>query len=192
MPSAAASAAAAPAAAPSAAAAPAADPGPSPLAGTTGGAAASRPLVPARVPPGWKPYVAPDGSYALALPAGYRSSGPRRFVSASGLTVVTVRSGPLAQTPTVADVRADAKRFAAGHPGYRTLAVRRLPYRGVAAATWDFRYGAGSRAQQVSDLAVAVDGTGYGLRVQARESAWRFAAPVRDGIRSSFAVPGLA
>lgn len=147
---------------------------------------------PASVPAGWKPYRAPDGSYALALPPGWRSSGPNRFVSESGLTTLTVRSGPLSAAPSRTSVGADERAFAASQPGYRRLAVRELPYKGATAAVWDFRYGRGVTAQQVSDLAVLAGDTGYGLRLQARASVWEFAAPLRDGIRTSFTAPGLA
>lgn len=153
---------------------------------------ARAPLSPAVVPAGWRAHRAPDGSYALALPPGWRPAGPHRFVSASGLTVLSVRRGPLSASPTVADVVRDEKAVAASRPGYRRLALRALPFRGVPATVWDYRYGRGPQAQQVSDLALAVDGTGYGLRLQSRESAWRFAAPLRDGLRRSFAAPGLA
>lgn len=169
-----------------AAAAPSASPSPTALTGTTAPQAArvapAPAPEPAQVPDGWRTVRAPNGLWSIALPPGWRTQGDG-FVSASGLTTMSVRTGVLTGEP---DLLQYEKAFAADHPGYKRLAARTGPFRGHRAGTWDYVYGAGATQQRGSDLGVIVGNRGYWLHVVSRASAWEFARPLVQGFRASF------
>lgn len=161
-------------------------PAPSPLGGTTAPQAARvAPPEPAAVPAGWSMHRSPDGLYTIGLPPGWRPQGDG-FVSASGLTTMSVRTAVFAQVPGMRELEQYERAFAAAHPGYTRLAARTGPFRGHRAGTWDYVYGSGATKQRGSDLGVAVGQRGYWLRVVSRASAWEFAQPLVVGFRSSF------
>ena len=177
---------AAPAPTPSAPAPSAPSPARSPLAGTTVPQAVRvAPPQPAAVPAGWSMHRSPDGLYTIGLPPGWRPRGDG-FVSASGLTTMSVRTAVFDQVPGIRELEQYERAFAAAHPGYSRLAARTGPFRGHRAGTWDYVYGSGAAQQRGSDLGVAVGRRGYWLRVVSRASAWEFAQPLVVGFRSSF------
>ncbi len=180
-----------PAAARSGAASPAASTVAAPPAAPTAVPAAL--AAPAALPRGWKRVQSGDGTWSIGVPPGWRSvgTGPtRRFVSASGLTTMTVRSGPVSGDVTAAAIRQQQRADATAYRGYRQLATRLLPFRGRPAGFWDFTYGSGAASQRVSDMALVVGQRGYRVHVQSRASAWRFAAPLVRGFRETLAVGG--
>lgn len=156
---------------------------PSPLSGGTAPQAARAvPAEPAQVPAGWSTHRSDDGLWSIGLPPGWRVSGDE-FVSASGLTSMSVRTGDVS---TQADLLEYEKAFAAQHPGYQRLSAKQLDLRGHPAGTWDYTYGSGELEQRGSDLVVLAGERGYWLHVVSRASAWEFAEPLVEGFRSSF------
>jgi hypothetical protein len=147
------------------------------------------PAADAPLPEGWTTQRADDGSWTVGLPAGWTAVGQgdgQQFVSASGLTTLWVRTAPVAQPPTPAQLERYEADFAAGHPGYERLGAAPTEHLGNPALTWDYQHGAGPEQRRGSDLAVLVGDRGYWLHVETRASAWRFAAPLVEQVRASF------
>jgi hypothetical protein len=152
--------------------------------GTDPQAARVAPVEPVELPRGWSTHRSPDRLWSIGLPPGWRVRGDA-FVSASGLTSMSVRTGAVSGQ---ADLLQYEKAFAAEHPGYARRDARSTVFRGYRAATWDYTYGAGDLQQRGSDLAVLAGDRGYWLHVVSRASSWQFAEPLVEGFRSSFEV----
>jgi hypothetical protein len=143
----------------------------------------------AAVPRGWHVVRAPDRSWSVALPAGWRQVGTGsqlRFVSPSGLSTVSVRTAALSAPPDRAQLLGLEKSFAADHPGYRRLAVREMQLRGQLAASWDYTYGSGTSAQRVGATGVLLGMRGYLLQLQSQAASWRYASVLLPGLTGSF------
>lgn len=161
---------------------------PSALSGGTVPQAARVPAPQATLPDGWTTHRSQDGLWTIGLPPGWTARGDG-FVSASGLTSMSVRTAVLPQEPGLRELEQYERSFAAAHPAYRRLSASTGPFRGHRAGSWEYVYGSGARQQRGSDLGVIVGERGYWLRVVSRASAWEFVDPLVQGFRSSF-VPG--
>lgn len=143
----------------------------------------------APLPARWTTERAPDGSWTIGLPPGWRAVGQdeeRRYVSESGLTTMWVRTGDVGAPPGPAAVQQFEEAFAADRPGYRRRAAAATEHRGFPARTWDYTYGSGAEQRRGSDLGVVADGRGYWLHVESRASAWQFAEPLVGRFRDTF------
>ena len=158
---------------------------PSALAGTTAPQAARAPMAPAVLPAGWTTHRSKDGLWSIGLPPGWKPRGDG-FVSASGLTSMSVRTAVLPDEPGLRELEQYERSFAATHPGYRRLSATTGPFRGHRAGSWEYVYGSGALQQRGSDLGVLVGDRGYWLRIVSRASAWKFVEPLEQGFRSSF------
>lgn len=158
---------------------------PSALAGTTAPQAARAPVPPPVLPAGWTTHRSKDGLWSIGLPPGWKPRGDG-FVSASGLTSMSVRTAVLPDEPGLPELEQYERSFAASHAGYRRLSATTGPFRGHRAGSWEYVYGSGALQQRGSDLGVLVGDRGYWLRVVSRASAWRFVEPLGQGFRSSF------
>lgn len=144
---------------------------------------------PAPIPDGWTTQRAEDGSWTVGLPAGWTTVGQgtdRRFVSASGLTTMWVRTARIEDAPSPTELGQYEAAYSREHPGYERLAAEPAEHLGHPARVWEYVHGSGSDQQQGSDLGVLVDDRGYWLHVESRSSSWRFAEPLVEQLRSTF------
>lgn len=147
------------------------------------------PAADAPVPAGWSTYRAPDGSFTLGLPPGWKPVGEpaeQRFISPSGLTTVSVRTAGADAAAGAAVLETDETELAARSRSYTRLQAGTSEHRGFPARTVDYRNGAGATQQRGSTLGVLVGDRAHWLTVESKATAWRFAEPLVGRFRATF------
>ncbi len=130
---------------------------------------------PGGVPHGFRPYHDPTG-FSIAVPAGWhevRNGSRVDFRDPAGGRFLRIDQTDSPQPDPVADWRRQADYVSGRLPGYRTLSISKVDYRGYPAADWQFEFGGnGDGRIRVVDRGFTVDGHGYAIYWSAPAGQW--------------------
>ncbi|MCU1602459.1 MAG: serine/threonine protein kinase, partial [Frankiales bacterium] len=132
--------------------------------------------------------------WSLAVPDGWRqsgdSSGTRFSDPAGGRYLLVARRDP-AGPSAVGAWRDQEKAFRKSHEGYERVRLETISQPGASdAADWEFRYADGGAQLHALDRARVVDGVGYAVFVQSRDSEWAASQALFDQVQQSFRAEG--
>jgi hypothetical protein len=144
------------------------------------------------VPAGWTTASDSAAGWSVAVPAGWQRStaaGGTRFTDPAGGRYVLVAMRDPAGPSAVGAWRDQERSFRKSHASYERLRLEKVEVEGSSdAADWEFRYEDGGAVLHALDRGQVVDGRGYAVYVQSRESSWQESQPVFDRVQSSFRV----
>ena len=84
-------------------------------------------------------------------------------------------------------VLCQAAAFAAKHQNYREIAIKKVDYRGLDAADWEFTYDDGGASLHALDRVFVADGRGYSLFFQTHSTDdWNAALADFEKIAAAF------
>ena len=133
-----------------------------------------------------------EDGWSLSVPEGWtRSTGSSgvRFADPAGGRYLLIGTRDPAGPSAVGAWRDQEKSFRKSHTGYERLRLETVDVSGAEdAADWEFQYDDGGARLHALDHAVVVDGKGYALFLQSRESQWGASAELFDQVRASFRV----
>jgi hypothetical protein len=144
------------------------------------------------LPAGWTTATDSSAGWSVDVPAGWRrssTSAGTRFTDPAGGRYVLVAMRDPAGPSAVGAWRDQERSFRKSHRSYERLRLETVEVAGSTdAADWEFRYEDGGAALHALDRGQVVDGRGYAVYVQSRESDWQESQAVFERVESSFRV----
>jgi len=140
------------------------------------------------VPPGWRPFQDPDGTYRLSFPPTWTPTDQGPFIDFTepgGEQFFRVQPTTDGMAPLTAQ-RSLERSFMARHPSddYRRLRLATTTFRGVPAAEWEFTFLNEGRLTRGYDITFTAGGRRHAILFQSPASRW---AASRDELQSFLA-----